>query len=582
MSAPVANPPRTSPHGSGADAAPKGGTSTDQPQPVPSMGGVSGFNGNRRVPPPANEPVKTYAPGSPEKAALKARLRQMAGERIEIPLVIGGREIRTGEKGTAVMPHDHGHVLADWHKAGREHVEQAVRAANEAHHEWANWSWEDRAAVFLKAAELLATTHRNTLLAATMLGQSKTVFQAEIDAAAELIDFWRFNPYYAQQLYDEQPLSDRTMWNQLDYRPLEGFVYAVTPFNFTAIGGNLPTAPALMGNTVVWKPAATAMLSSYYTMKLLEEAGLPPGVINFVPGDPAKVSEILLTHRDLAGVHFTGSTGVFNSMWETIGRNMGNYRSYPRIVGETGGKDFIVAHPSADPQQLAVAMVRGAFEYQGQKCSAASRAYVPQSLWPDVKERAVAMMRDIRMGDVQDFRNFMGAVIDKKAFTRIGEYLDDAKQNASIVQGGTPKGDTGYFIEPTLVETADPGYRLLCEEIFGPVLTVHVYADARWEETLGVIDRTSPYALTGAVFSRERKALKQAVVALRNAAGNFYVNDKPTGAVVGQQPFGGARGSGTNDKAGSKLNLVRWVSPRNIKETFSPPTDYTYPFMGEE
>ena len=582
MSAPVANPPRTSPHGSGADAAPKGGTSTDQPQPVPSMGGVSGFNGNRRVPPPVNEPVKTYAPGSPEKAALKARLRQMAGERIEIPLVIGGREIRTGEKGTAVMPHDHGHVLADWHKAGREHVEQAVRAANEAHHEWANWSWEDRAAVFLKAAELLATTHRNTLLAATMLGQSKTVFQAEIDAAAELIDFWRFNPYYAQQLYDEQPLSDRTMWNQLDYRPLEGFVYAVTPFNFTAIGGNLPTAPALMGNTVVWKPAATAMLSSYYTMKLLEEAGLPPGVINFVPGDPAKVSEILLAHRDLAGVHFTGSTGVFNSMWETIGRNMGNYRSYPRIVGETGGKDFIVAHPSADPQQLAVAMVRGAFEYQGQKCSAASRAYVPQSLWPDVKERAVAMMRDIRMGDVQDFRNFMGAVIDKKAFTRIGEYLDDAKQNASIVQGGTPKGDTGYFIEPTLVETADPGYRLLCEEIFGPVLTVHVYADARWEETLGVIDRTSPYALTGAVFSRERKALKQAVVALRNAAGNFYVNDKPTGAVVGQQPFGGARGSGTNDKAGSKLNLVRWVSPRNIKETFSPPTDYTYPFMGEE
>jgi 1-pyrroline-5-carboxylate dehydrogenase len=415
-----------------------------------------------------------------------------------------------------------------------------------------------------------------------MLGQSKTVFQAEIDAAAELIDFWRFNPYYAQQLYDEQPLSDRTMWNQLDYRPLEGFVYAVTPFNFTAIGGNLPTAPALMGNTVVWKPAATAMLSSYYTMKLLEEAGLPPGVINFVPGDPAKVSELLLTHRDLAGVHFTGSTGVFNSMWETIGRNMGNYRSYPRIVGETGGKDFIVAHASADPQQLAVAMVRGAFEYQGQKCSAASRAYVPQSLWPDVKERVVAMMKEIRMGDVRDFRNFMGAVIDKKAFTRIGEYLDDAKQNASIVQGGKPKGDKGYFIEPQLVETADPGYRLLCEEIFGPVLTVHPYADAKWEETLATIDRTSPYALTGAVFSRDRRALKQATIALRNAAGNFYINDKPTGAVVGQQPFGGARGSGTNDKAGSKLNLVRWVSARNIKETFAAPTDYTYPFMGEE
>jgi len=506
----------------------------------------------------------------------------MAGERIEIPVIIGGKEVFTGNKGTAVMPHDHAHVLADWHKASREHVEQAVRAANDAHQEWANWSWEDRAAVFLKAAELLATTHRATLNASTMLGQSKTVFQAEIDAAAEMIDFWRFNPYYAQELYDEQPLSDRTMWNQLDYRPLEGFVYAVTPFNFTSIGGNLPTAPALMGNTVVWKPASTAMLSAYYIMKLLEEAGLPPGVINFVPGDPGPISETLLTHRDLAGVHFTGSTGVFNSMWETIGRSMANYRSYPRIVGETGGKDFIAAHASADPQQLAVAMVRGAFEYQGQKCSAASRAYVPQSLWPQVKERVVAMMRDIRMGDVQDFRNFMGAVIDRKAFTKIGEYIADARKNATVVQGGTTTGDTGYFIEPTLVETADPGYRLLCEEIFGPVLTVHVYPDARWEETLGTIDRTSPYALTGAVFSRDRKAVKQASVALRNAAGNFYINDKPTGAVVGQQPFGGARGSGTNDKAGSKLNLVRWVSARTIKETFSPPTDYKYPFMGEE
>ena len=582
MSAPVANPPRTSPHGSGADAAPKGGTSTDQPQPVPSMGGVSGFSGNRRVPPPVNEPVKAYAPGSPEKAALKERLRQMAGERIEIPVIIGGKEVFTGNKGTAVMPHDHAHVLADWHKASREHVEQAVRAANDAHQEWANWSWEDRAAVFLKAAELLATTHRATLNASTMLGQSKTVFQAEIDAAAEMIDFWRFNPYYAQELYDEQPLSDRTMWNQLDYRPLEGFVYAVTPFNFTSIGGNLPTAPALMGNTVVWKPASTAMLSAYYIMKLLEEAGLPPGVINFVPGDPGPISETLLTHRDLAGVHFTGSTGVFNSMWETIGRSMANYRSYPRIVGETGGKDFIAAHASADPQQLAVAMVRGAFEYQGQKCSAASRAYVPQSLWPQVKERVVAMMRDIRMGDVQDFRNFMGAVIDRKAFTKIGEYIADARKNATVVQGGTTTGDTGYFIEPTLVETADPGYRLLCEEIFGPVLTVHVYPDARWEETLGTIDRTSPYALTGAVFSRDRKAVKQASVALRNAAGNFYINDKPTGAVVGQQPFGGARGSGTNDKAGSKLNLVRWVSARTIKETFSPPRDYRYGYMSEE
>jgi 1-pyrroline-5-carboxylate dehydrogenase len=582
MSAPVANPQRTSPHGSGADATTHGGSATGQPQPVPSMGGVTGFSGNRRVPPPVNEPVKSHAPGSPEKLALKTRLAEMAAERIEIPLVIGGKEVRTGETAQAVMPHDHGHVLADWHRASREHVVQAIDAANAAHQEWANWSWEDRAAVFLKAAELLATTHRATLNAATMLGQSKTAFQAEIDAAAELIDFWRFNPHYAQELYDEQPLSDRSMWNQLDYRPLEGFVYAVTPFNFTSIAGNLPTAPALMGNTVLWKPASTAMLSAHYIMKLLEEAGLPPGVINFVPGDPARISEVALSHRDLAGVHFTGSTGVFNSMWQTIGGNMSRYHSYPRIVGETGGKDFIVAHASADPQALAVAMVRGAFEYQGQKCSAASRAYVPESLWPDVKERVVAMMRDVRMGDVRDFRNFMGAVIDRKAFAKISEYIDDARANATVVQGGAARGDTGYFIEPTLVETRDPGYRLLCEEIFGPVLTVHAYADAKWEETLATIDRTSPYALTGAVFSRDRKAVKQASVALRNAAGNFYINDKPTGAVVGQQPFGGARGSGTNDKAGSKLNLVRWVSARNIKETFAPPTDYRYPFMGEE
>jgi len=583
MSAPVANPPRTSPHGSGADAAVQGGTATGQPQPVPELGGVTGFNGNRRVPPPVNEPVKGFAPGSAEKAALKARLREMAGERVDIPVIIGGREIRTGNTAQAVMPHDHRHVLADWHKASREHVLQAVDAANEAHREWANWSWEDRAAVFLKAAELLATTWRATLNASTMLGQSKTAFQAEIDAAAELIDFWRFNPHYAQELYDEQPLSNATMWNQLDYRPLEGFVYAVTPFNFTSIAGNLPTSPALMGNTVVWKPASTAMLSAYYIMKLLEEAGLPPGVINFVPGDAVAVSEVLLSHRDLAGVHFTGSTGVFNSMWETIGRNMTRYRSYPRIVGETGGKDFIIAHASADPQALAVAMVRGAFEYQGQKCSAASRVYVPESLWPEVEGRAVSMIESIRMGDVQDFRNFMGAVIDEKAFRKISEYIDGAKRNGDqVLAGGTARGDAGYFIEPTLVRTSDPSNRLLCEEIFGPVLAAYVYPDAKWGDTLALIDRTSPYALTGAVFSRDRKAVKQASVALRNSAGNFYINDKPTGAVVGQQPFGGARGSGTNDKAGSKLNLVRWVSARSIKETFSPPTDYRYPFMGEE
>jgi 1-pyrroline-5-carboxylate dehydrogenase len=582
MSSPVHSPQRTSPHGSGADAATHDGTATDQPQPVPGTGGAPGFNGNRRVPPPVNDAVRGYAPGSPERAALKARLASMAGERVDIPLIIGGREIRTGDLAQSVMPHDHRHVLADWHKASPAHVQQAVDAANAAHQEWANWSWEDRAAVFLKAAELLSTTWRQTLNASTMLGQSKTAFQAEIDSAVELIDFWRFNPYYAQQLYDEQPISDRSMWNQLDYRPLEGFVYAVTPFNFTSIAGNLPTAPALMGNTVVWKPASTAMLSAYYIMKLLEEAGLPPGVINLVPGDAAQVSDILLAHRDLAGVHFTGSTGVFNSMWKTIGENMGRYRSYPRIVGETGGKDFIVAHASADAQALAVALVRGGYEYQGQKCSAASRVYVPESLWPEVRDRAVAMMKDIRMGDVTDFRNFMGAVIDQKAFKKISEYVDDARQNATVVQGGVAKGENGYFIEPTLVETRDPGYRLLQEEIFGPVVTANVYPDAKWEDTLRLVDQTSPYALTGAVFSRDRKAVKQASVALRNAAGNFYINDKPTGAVVGQQPFGGARGSGTNDKAGSKLNLVRWISARNIKETFVPPTEYTYPFMAEE
>jgi 1-pyrroline-5-carboxylate dehydrogenase len=526
--------------------------------------------------------VKSYAPGSPERAALKERLKSMAGEKADIPLIIGGEEVHTGQTADAVMPHNHRHVLAHWHRATAENVDGAIAAAQKAARDWANWSWEDRAAVFLKAAELLATTWRPTLNAATMLGQSKTAFQAEIDAACELIDFWRFNPHYAQSLYDEQPLSDRTMWNQLDYRPLEGFVYAVTPFNFTSIGGNLPTAPALMGNTVIWKPASSAMLSAYYIMKLLEEAGLPPGVINFVPGDAALISDKLLSHRDLAGVHFTGSTAVFNSMWKTIGASMSRYKSYPRIVGETGGKDFIVAHASADPAALSVAIARGGFEYQGQKCSAVSRVYVPESIWPEVRDRTVAIMKDIRMGDVTDFRNFMGAVIDKKAFTRIGEYLEHGRNNASIVSGGVARGEDGYYIEPTLVETKDPSYRLLCEEIFGPVVTAHVYPDNRWSETLKVVDETSPYALTGAVFSRERQAIREASLALRNAAGNFYINDKPTGAVVGQQPFGGARGSGTNDKAGSKLNLVRWISPRAIKETFSPPTEYRYPFMDSE
>jgi 1-pyrroline-5-carboxylate dehydrogenase len=548
----------------------------------PRSAPLAGFSGTRRVPPPVNEPVKAYAPKSAERAALKASLAKMAGERADIPIIIGGREVRSGSTAHAVMPHDHRHVLADWHKSSSRHVHEAVAAAREARAEWANWSWEDRAAVFLRAAELLATTWRQTLNASTMLGQSKTAFQAEIDAACELIDFWRFNPAYAQELYDEQPLSSSAMWNQLDYRPLEGFVYAVTPFNFTSIGGNLPTAPALMGNTVIWKPASSAMLSAYYLMKLLEAAGMPPGVINFVPGDAAEISNILLSHRELAGVHFTGSTGVFNNMWKTIGANMSQYATYPRIVGETGGKDFIVAHASADPQALAVAIARGGFEYQGQKCSAASRVYVPRSLWKSVRDRTVAMMDDMRMGDITDFRNFVGAVIDERAFKKISEYLDDARANAKIVSGGVAKGDEGYFIKPTLVETEDPGYRLLCEEIFGPVVTAHVYDDDEWDETLEIVDKTSPYALTGAVFANDRAAVREATMALRNAAGNFYVNDKPTGAVVGQQPFGGARGSGTNDKAGSKLNLVRWVSARAIKETFSPPLEYTYPFMAEE
>jgi 1-pyrroline-5-carboxylate dehydrogenase len=540
------------------------------------------FSASRTVPPPQNEPNLTYAPGTAERKELKAKLDEMAGQRIEIPLVIGGKEIRTGNKAQAVMPHNHAHVLADWHKAGKAEVEQAIQSAVDARREWASWPWEERAAVFLRAAELLTTTWRQTLNAATMLGQSKTAFQAEIDAACELIDFWRFNVAFAQELYQEQPISSHGIWNQSDYRGLEGFVYAVTPFNFTAIGGNLPGAPALMGCTVVWKPASSAMLSAYYIVKLLEAAGLPPGVINFVPGDAAEVSNIVLDHPDFAGLHFTGSTGVFNSIWQRVGGNLGNYRSYPRIVGETGGKDFVVVHASADPQEVAVGLVRGAFEYQGQKCSAASRAYVPRSQWPSIKERMLGMLSEIRMGDVRDFRNFMGAVIDDKAFTKISGYLADAKQNATVVAGGNAKGEQGYFIEPTIIEAKTPDYRLMCEEIFGPVLTTYVYDDKDWSQILSVVDRTSPYALTGAVFATDRRAVREASMALRDAAGNFYINDKPTGAVVGQQPFGGARASGTNDKAGSKMNLLRWVSVRSVKETFSPPRDYKYPFMGGE
>jgi 1-pyrroline-5-carboxylate dehydrogenase len=512
---------------------------------------------------------------------LKERLAQMAGERIDIPVIIGGKETRTGRVQQVVMPHDHRHVLADWHPADAEHVQQAIDAAREAAPEWASWPLEDRAAVFLRAAELLTTSWRALLNASTMLGQSKTVFQAEIDSASELIDFWRFNPAYAQELYDEQPLSSHAMWDSLEYRPLEGFVYAVTPFNFTSIAGNLPTAPALMGNTVIWKPASSAMLSAYYIMRLLEAAGLPPGVINFVPGDAQQISGILLDSAELAGIHFTGSTGVFQSMWKKTGENIERYRSYPRLVGETGGKDFIVAHPSADVQELAVAIARGGFEYQGQKCSAASRIYVPRSLWPELRDRVVAMMRDMTMGDVADFRTFVGAVIDRRSFVKISGYLDDARQHATIIEGGVANDETGFFIRPTLVEASDPTYRLMCEEIFGPVVTAYVYEDGSWIDTLGIIDRTSPYALTGAVFARDRAAVREAGAMLRNAAGNFYINDKPTGAVVGQQPFGGARGSGTNDKAGSKINLLRWVSARTVKETFSPPRDFRYPYMSE-
>ena len=544
---------------------------------------MASIAGIRSVPTPVNESVRSYAPGSEERRTLKARLASMAAERVEIPVIIGGEEIRTGSARPAVMPHDHRHVLADCHSATPGDVSRAIEAATAASRDWSRWPWEDRAAVFLRAAELLSTTHRDTVNAATMLGQSKTAHQAEIDAAAELIDFWRFNPYFAQQLYAEQPISPpgSGAWNQLDYRPLEGFVYAITPFNFTSIAGNLPTAPALMGNTVVWKPASSALLSAYYVMRVLEAAGLPPGVINFLPGDAAAISNAVLSHRDLAGVHFTGSTAVFNTMWQTIGGSMARYRSYPRIVGETGGKDFIVAHPSADPQALAVAIARGGFEYQGQKCSAASRVYVAASLWPEVRERTVAIMREIRVGDITDFRNFMGAVIDARAYAKIGEYLAEARRAGTIIQGGGASDDVGYFIEPTLVETADPGARLMCEEIFGPVVTVHPYPDGRWSDILEVVDRTSPYALTGAVFAHDRGAIAEASVALRQAAGNFYINDKPTGAVVGQQPFGGARGSGTNDKAGSKLNLVRWVSARAIKETFVPARDHRYPFLGD-
>jgi 1-pyrroline-5-carboxylate dehydrogenase len=542
------------------------------------------MSGAWNIPLPRNEPVLSYAPGSPERTALKSALSAIGARPADIPAVIGGREIRGGITHDVVSPHCHQRVLAKVHQADRETISKATEIAVEAQRDWGHWRFEDRAAVFLRAAELLAGTHRQLLNAATMLGQSKTAYQAEIDSACELIDFLRFNVHYAERIYREQPDSAPGVWNRMDHRPLEGFVYAITPFNFTAIGGNLPTAPALMGNAVVWKPAATAMLSNWYFYKLLEEAGLPPGVINLLPGDSIQISEALLSHPRLAGIHFTGSTAVFQTLWKSVAANLERYAAYPRIVGETGGKDFILAHASADVDALAVGMVRGAYEYQGQKCSAASRAYIPDTLWPAVRDRVVAMIKDIRMGDVADFRNFMGAVIDRRAFTRLKDHLEAAKrdQGVKVLAGGEADDSVGFFVQPTLLEVEDPGYRLMCEEIFGPVLTAHVYPAARWQETLTLVDRTSPYALTGAVFARDRRAITEADKALRHSAGNYYINDKPTGAVVGQQPFGGGRASGTNDKAGSVLNLLRWVSPRSIKETLNPPKDYRYPYMDAE
>ena len=536
------------------------------------------------VPKPANEPVLAYGPGSAEKAALKAELKRMLSEEIEIPLIIGGKEVRTASTAKAVCPHDHGHALATYHQAGEKEVQMAIEASQEAWREWSEMPWEHRAAIFLKAAELMAGPMRATVNAATMLNQSKTVFQAEIDSACELIDFYRFNPYYMRFIYEQQPDSVKGIWDYAEYRALEGFVFAVTPFNFTSIAGNLPTSPAMMGNVVLWKPASSAVFSGYHLMKIWQAAGLPDGVINFLPGRGGQVGDPVMASPHLAGIHFTGSTAVFQDMWKTIGNNIASYKAYPRIVGETGGKDFIFAHPSADVPSLATAMVRGAFEFQGQKCSAASRAYVPSSIWPKVKENLLGQMAEIKMGPPTDFRNFFTAVIDKSAFKDHKGYIDFAKscKDCTILAGGGCDDSVGYYIQPTVVQTTDPRCKMMEEEIFGPVLTLYVYDDARLDETLELCDTTSPYALTGAIFSRDRKAIVAMASKLRHAAGNFYINDKPTGAVVSQQPFGGGRASGTNDKAGSFLNLIRWTTMRAVKETFVPPTHFAYPFMGEE
>ncbi|MEJ7597033.1 MAG: L-glutamate gamma-semialdehyde dehydrogenase [Kofleriaceae bacterium] len=533
------------------------------------------------VPEPINEPVFSYAPGTAERANLKAALAAIESEVIEIPCVVGGERILTGKIREVVMPHRHKHVIARFHAATDEVAERAILASIDARREWAAMRWEARAAVLLRAAELLSTTWRARMNAATMHGQSKTAHQAEIDAACELIDFWRFNVQFAQDLYRQQPRSSPGMWNAMELRPLEGFVFALSPFNFTAIAGNLPTAPALMGNTVVWKPAEAQLLAAWQIYLLLEEAGLPPGVINFIPGLPHGSTNILLDHPALAGIHFTGSTDVFRMMWKRVADNLDRYKTYPRLVGETGGKDFILAHPSADPQAVATAIVRGGFEYQGQKCSAASRVYVPQTVWANMKDQLVDTIKTIKVGDVSDFSNFMGAVIKQGAFEKHQAAIAEARETSvmKVLAGGGCDGREGWFVQPTLITTEDPTVRHMRDEFFGPIVTLHVYPDQAWEETLKLVDRTSPYALTGAVFARDRRAIVEAMTELRDAAGNFYINDKPTGAVVGQQPFGGARASGTNDKAGSPMNLMRFVAARTIKETFVPATDYRYSFL---
>ena len=540
------------------------------------------LNARISVPTPHNEPVRTYSPDSPEKHALKWQLAEFSGSQLDIPLIVGGKEVTTGDLGRCVLPHDHGTTVATYHKGNAATVARAIDAAAAARAEWAAMPWESRASIFLKAAELLAGKYRPIVNAATMLNQSKTVFQAEIDAACELIDFWRFNVSYMPQIYSQQPESAPGMWNYVEYRPLEGFIFAATPFNFTSIAGNLPTSPALMGNTVIWKPASTAVFAAYWLMRLLEEAGLPDGVINFVPGNGGQIGEPAMNHPDLGGVHFTGSTAVFQGMWHTIGTNISKYRSYPRIVGETGGKNFVIAHASANDAELMTALIRGAYEYQGQKCSAVSRAYVSESAWKRIRDTLCEQVSAIAYGDVSDFRNFMGAVIDRTSFNALKGYIDAARSDADVVCGGTCDDSRGYFVAPTIIQAHDPHHVTMETELFGPVLAVYVYRDSDYEHVLDLCNRTSPYALTGAIFATDRRAIDLASTKLRHAAGNFYINDKPTGAVVGQQPFGGSRASGTNDKAGSSLNLTRWVSARTTKETFTPPQDYAYPHMREE